>query len=447
MSGGGTMEPIPPPILGQSWTYGAPKRTILPLLTYASVMGINPIQFMSGVAINYFPSSGSTDRWVQYPWQDELKVSRNELADEIYRAERDIAAELRYWPGPVWIEDSEILYPQYYRKGYVGLFGHDANHQMKSVKLTYGNFITGGKRAVSFINTATTAAGSLEYLDLDNDGLYETARITVATSLTNPCEVNVYFADKNGTQEWEIRPLKTRTISGGDFVATVDSWALISPDLLAALPGTLPSGFDPIDAENLNNYVAEVDVYREYTDPSEQCVMLWNGSTNCACGGTGCSVCGFIEQTACLVPGEQITGLTRIVPATYDIGGGTWTGAEFSGGYEPAKVRVSYLSGLNEIDPTTGCVSVPRDIAMAITYMTTARLSRPLCTKSITLRAREKELKEDLIFVQPGGEMTRFITREIMNCPFGTRYGELEAWRIIRSRLKSGELNVDVTVV
>ena len=428
--------------------YVPPVYTLLSLAEYAAIMGINPIQFMSGIAASYFPSSGGTDRWVQYAWQDDGKVSREELAYEIQRAERDVAAELRYWPGPVWIEDEEIHYPQYHRKGYVGLFGHDSNKQMKSVKFDYGKFITGGKRAVSLVGTATVAGGSLIYQDNDGDSFKETAEITVATSFTDSCELKVYFRSRDGQKEWEVRPLKTKTITGGNFVATVDSWLLFNPDLLAAFPGTFATGFQAIDAEDIANYVIEVDVYREYTDPAEQCYLLWPGSAVCACGGTGCAVCGFETQTACLTPKESAAGLISIAPATYDAGSAAWTYANFTYGYEPLKVRVSYLSGLQEKNFATDCFILPRDIALAISYMTTARLSRPLCTHSETLRKREKELKEDLIFINPGGDATRFVTREVLNCPFGTRYGELEAWRIVRARLKPpGERNVDVAIV
>lgn len=447
-SGVGVGTPIVPGI-GSGIAELVPQvYTLLPLADYARVMGINPIQFMSGVAANYFPTSGGTDRWVQYAWQDDAKVSREELAYEIQRAERDITAVLRYWPGPMWVEDEEILYPQFHRKGYVGQYGHDSNRQMKSVKFAYGKFITGGKRVVSLIGTVTKATSSLQYEDNDSDGFAETARITVATSLTNACELKVYFQGKNGEKEWEIRPLKTKSITGGVFEATVDSWLLLDPKLLAALPGTYPTGFQAIDAEDLDNYVSDLDVYREYTDPAEQCYMMWPGSDVCACGGTGCAICGYETQTACLTPKEGAAGLISVAPATYDAGSAVWTYADFTHGYEPSRVRVSYLSGLQEENFTTNCFELPRDIALAISYMTTARLSRPLCTHSETLRKREKELKEDLIFISPGGDATRFVTREVLNCPFGTRYGELEAWRIVRDRLAPpSERNVDVAIV
>lgn len=420
------------------------QYTLLPLPEYAALMGINPVQFMSGTAVTIFPPTSCVDRWRQYAWQDDEKASREELAHEIARAERDIAAEIRYWPGPMFIENEEVQYPQFHRKGYVGIYGHDSNHQMKSSKLRYGKFISGGKRAVSLVATATVGAATLVYEDNDGDGFEETARITVATSLTDACELKVYFTSKNGTKEWEIRPLKTKSISGGVFEATVDSWLLIDPDLLFAFPG--PTGFVDIDVENSANLVTEVDVYREYVDPSEQGLLMWEGSDTCLCGGVGCSVCGYSTQTACLTPRDELLGMVNPTPGTYDATNDIWAYAAFSEGFEPKKVRASYLSGDREMS-YTGCFRMARDLALAITYMATARLARPLCTTCETLSQREKDLKEDLIFITPGGNATRFVTREVLNCPFGTRYGELEAWRIVRNRIDIGEVNVDVALV
>jgi hypothetical protein len=444
MSGTGSMTPdvpaVPPP--GTTTTYRPPVYTLLSPAEYAQILGINPIQFMSAMALTYFPNTGGTDRWVQYAWQDDTKVSRDELATEIHRTEGEIASVLRAWPGPLWTEDED---PQFHRTEYVGQYGHSPDGSMKSVKLNYGQFIEGGKRTKTLVDTVTVAGGDLEYLDLDSDGFNETARITVSTSLTDACELRLYFSDEDGDQEWEIRPLKSRSISGGVFVATVDAWLLIKPELLAALPGTSVSGFQPIDAEDSDNYVTSLEVYRVYNDPEEQCTLLWPGTDTCVCGGTGCAVCGFETQAACMVSKDGPAGMVSIVPATYS--NGSWTEANFTQGYEPRKVRASYKSGYQELD-RSGCMSVPRDIATAITYMTTARLSRPLCTSSETLRKREEELKEDLVFISSGGDATRFVTKEVLTCPFGTRYGELEAWRIIKARLRvPNEINVDVAVV
>lgn len=286
----------------------------------------------------------------------------------------------------------------------------------------------------------------IAYSDADSDGFDEVATITIATSVTDVCELKVYFKDKSGRKEWEVRPLKTKSISGGVFTATVDSWLLLDPDLLAAFPGPENAGFQDIDAENSSNYVATVDVYREFVNPAAQCDLLWEGAEACICGGAGCSVCGYESQTACVTPRDELLGMVSAVPGTYNAGTDRWTFVSFTQGYEPNKMKISYLSG-DEGVSYSGCYEMSRDLALAVTYMATARLPRPLCRTCETLREREKELKEDLIFISPGGDATRFITREVLNCPFGTRYGELEAWRIIKNRLKVGERNVDVALV
>jgi hypothetical protein len=439
-TGVGVGTPITPvsPGTGGGVTVMQPLRTILSLPEYAAIMGINPIQFQSGKALNLFPDSGCTDRWREYAWQDEKKVSREEMRYEINQAEIDIAAELGYWPGPVWTESEEVQYPQYHRKGYVGVYGHDSNHGMKSVQLEHGKFIAGGKR----ISTLVEAAASVTLSDPDGDSFNELATVQVATALTNASEIKVYRPGHNGEPEWEIRPLKTATITGGNYVATFDSWLLFKEELLIAFPGPNPTGFQDIDAENIASYETTADVYRVYTDPEEMATLQWECEL---CGGTGCTACTFDTQTACLQGFDEETGMINVRPATY-AEGPVWTFADFTKGYEPNKVRVSYLSGDYRLD-NQGNYRVPHDLALAITKMATARLSRPLCHECENLRAREMELKEDLIWIQKGGDATRFVTKEVLNNPFGTKVGELEAWRIVKARIKHGDFAPAVAIV
>ena len=434
-TGVGVGTPVVPS--GAAAGFWSPLRTILPLATYAQLMGINPIQFWSGTAPTLFPTSGCTDRWREFEWQDPEKVSREEMRSEINRAELDIAAELGYWPGPIWMESEVQQYPQYHRKGYVGLFGHDSNHGPKSVKLDYAKFVTGGKRTA----TLMASASPVVYSDPDGDGFNELATVSVATLLTNASEFHVYYPGHSGEPEWEIRPLKTASISSGLFVATFDSWLLFKEDLLAAFPGPNPTGPDYIDAEDSNSYETSADIYRVTTDPAEMATLQWECDV---CGGSGCAVCGFTEQTACLQAFDEDTGMINVRPAAYD--GSAWAIANFTAGYEPNRVLLSYFAGDYVLDHY-GIYQVPRDLALAITYMATARLSRPLCRDCENVKAREMELKEDLIYITKGGNETRFVTREIMTNPFGTRYGELEAWRMIKSRKKRGNFVPKVAIV
>ena len=430
-TGDSTFEPLP--------------YTALSLYRYAQLIGINPLQFMSGTDQgNLFPTTGCTDRWWHYAWQDPNKVSRMELAQEILRAEDDITSQLKYRPGPWWTEDDEIAYPKYHRRELTALRGYTPGGHFKTVNLEYGNFIQGGKRVVSVIE----AGASVSLTDEDSDGFNETAVITTATALTDTCEIKVYYPGADGGEDYEIRPARVKTISGGTLTLKFDAWLLFRPELLAAYPGNYTVQPEFIDATDGASYLSEVDIYREYADSEEECTLLWEGapgSTLCGtCGGSGCSSCSPITQTACIQPKAAENGSVIVAPTTY--ANSTHTISTFCTGREPDRVISSYQAGASE--NYKGCKRVPTDLARAIMSMATARLSRPLCTTCQNVKDTEERLSEDLIYITDGvSNETRFVTQEVMRCPFGTRRGEIEAWRIIRNRIRRGKVRTTAALV
>jgi hypothetical protein len=296
--------------------------------------------------------------------------------------------------------------------------------------------------------SVVSAGATVTLTDDDSDGFNETALISIATVLTDPCEIKVYYPGTDGEQDYEIRPARVKTISGGTLTIKFDAWQLFKPELLAAWPGDYTVQPDYIDATSSASYLSEVDVYREYADPEEQCTLYWEGapgSSVCGtCGGSGCNSCSPITQTACIQPKLAKNGSVIVVPSTYSAG--AHTPSTFCAGREPDRVFASYQSGASEL--YKGCKRVPDDLARAITYMATARLSRPLCTTCQNVKDMEDRLREDLIFIT-GGETsdTRFVTPEVIGNPFGTRRGEVEAWRIIRNRVRRGQVRTTAALV
>lgn len=388
--------------------------TLLPLDSFAQVMGINPIHFSSGKVDLLFPGNLCKDRWRQYDWQDDGKVSRDGIAREIARAERDIASFLGWWPAPFWTQNEEIMWPRHYRhdrtaSGGVGVAGYS-----KNVQTEWGHFIEGGQRAVTLLEAETAVV----YSDEDDDTFEETATVTV-TGLSESlaaCQLKIFFAGKDGAQTWEIRPHRTRTFAAGTLTMTFWSWQLVRPELQEALIGA----FRDIDVAVDTNLVEEVDLYREYTDPTNSGSFVWTSQSIDT---------SDITQSANLQVWNAASGMISPLAASY--ADGAWTEGCWSVGYEPDRVLASYKSGLQE----GLCSPVPYDLAQAITYMATARLSRPLCHECQSLRDREKELKLDLAVAGPNE--SRYTTQQVAEAPFGTRRGEVDAWMIVKSRLIS----------
>src|SRR5512139_3085186 len=184
--------------------------TLLALDRYAQIMGAAPAHFNQGVSTTVFPLTGScSDVWYQWPWQRDDAVSREDLAMEIASAERELADYLGWWMAPVWTAQEVHSYPRHHRPDVYSIGGYNLRGQGKSVRTQYGKVIEPGQRDVTLIATATTAGGTMAFSDADGDGYSETVTVTAATTLTDACDLHVYFAGELGAPEWEIRPTRT----------------------------------------------------------------------------------------------------------------------------------------------------------------------------------------------------------------------------------------------
>jgi len=443
MSNTGQMVPIVPgsPSLAVTPNFIPPEVTALSLLEYAEIMGINPVQFMSGNSAGYFPSTGCTDRWRQYAWQDEDKTSRDELAREIRQAELDIAAALGYMPGLTWYDGQLISYPKYYKRAWTTVQGRQVNGRYKSVKLKHGKLFVAGLRSATYVNSASFAAGSMVLTDDDGDGFDETCVITVSTTYTSPYEHKLYYSGMDGGEEWELRPATTKSVSGGYLEMRVPVWLLFKPELLAALPGE--DGFTDIDPSNVNNLVEAVDVYYETADPSQGNLFHWNESNQLVDDTTHTTQLAAVEGVVV----HRTVSDVSVTPASYDSGTEEFTVEQFTVPREPDYVELAYQGGDYYEDFRRGMRIVPHDLAQAIAWMATARLSRPLCTSCENIKAKEKRLRTDLAYSVDGttGDV-RFVTVNILRNPFGTRLGEVDAWNIVKNRIKDGDISPDVGV-
>jgi hypothetical protein len=418
-------------------------RTILPLHTYAKLLGLNPMHFSGAVAPTHdvMPLEGCDDIWFKYEWQDNDKVSRWEIAEEIQTAEQEVANFLGFWPAHYWTENELVNYPHPFERSYRGN-GRNISGRAKSVHLRYGKFINPGARTLALIDTPTVV-----YSDEDSDGYSETATITAATTLTDVNEIKIFFATMSGALEWEIRPVQSKSIAGGNVTIVVDSWQLIDPELYEALPTS--AGNIAIDVSTTANFVTTVDVYREYIDTTASPVsFFWENGYLAgtpfvcpSCGTIGCTVCGYDSQNGCMIAREHHTGEIVMYPATYDADNASWQVSQWSPCVEPDFARVAYLSGDQSQEYLQGRTHDPLSLSMAqvITWIATARLPRPLCTCGI---AQEKVtyLGRDMANFTAGD--TFFLTPDAMNCPFGTRRGEVMAWRRLLRLTPERRLNV-----
>jgi len=309
---------------------------------------------------------------------------------------------------------------------------------MKSIKVRQGGkFIQAGQRATTLVGTATTAGGTLVYSDPDGDGFSELATITLTTTVTNTTEIGVFTASKSAAREWQIRPLKSVTISGGSVVITLDSWKLIDPDLWEFLPteNTETNG-SLIDISTTGNFVTSIDVYRVYTDfTATSATFYWERNpvtgtlVYCSsCGGSGCETCTLITQTGCIHVRDVQRGMVVPVPGSYDSTDARWEGANWTECREPDQVKIWYYAGELDDRYLSGETDEPLSDywAHTIAWLATARTKRPFCACGGS-HAKQTWLRQD--FARAGPDETFALDGDQLANPFGTTRGAIMAWQ------------------
>lgn len=409
------VQVIASPIISTSLDYTTAMpvvktRTLLSIDRYAEIMGINPVFFNQGAQINLpdgstlFPHGAGAPNvevtWQQYSWSIRNNVSREELAQEINRAEFEISNFLGYWPAPTWTEEELIDLPNHYDP-LIGKAIYDVRGKRSGVRIRNRKFIAGGRRAVTFLNNVCP-----EYIDADGDGWAETARIVVNTGTTgfNKHEYKAYFADNGGNQIYEIRPPKRKYANGSVLTMEFDTWKLIKPEAKHAIISDDMNSIN-IDMNNVNNLVETIDIYREYNDTSQASAQfIYEDGT---------------QADATLSLKNALADFVIVSPVD---------ACSTSCAGTPQFVKLWYYSGYKcqEADNIYGDYLHPT-LAKAIAILATTRLSRPVAGNT-NVTAHTLMLQEDMS--KGGGDKGyRMFGDIIYENPFGTRYGELLAYK------------------
>jgi len=370
---------------------------MLPLDTFAKLVGIHPLHFNQVEVQDLANASDATSPLLQYNWQEVDRVSRDDLAKEIRSVEDQLEPWLGFSPLAKWYEENiATTHPE------GSLF--NVQDQWWNEQLQVGYIRTGGVEAWLLISPGETVT----YTDGDGDGYTETATITVTTTVTDPSEIALCYPGSDDPNLWEVRPRKI-TIAGGVATIVCRREQLVVAALMESLK---PSGVDGLDDAN---FLATVDIYRHWNDPSDQGMMIW----------TPFVTPGVVQtQTHCLTVRDPRLGIVHIQPAT-------WTGTAFTAAcsafpVRPNRLQLKYYAGQHaaKMDPQWEYV---------ITALTCAQIDRPLCGGDTT-QALIKYWKEDKSLRYSNGvEATSWSTsKRILENPLGSTRAADYAWRAIQ---------------
>lgn len=406
------------------------QRTLLPLDTWAAIVGIDPRHF-NQVISDARPVTTCEKVWKQYAWQEAQAVSREDVAIAIAQAERAMARQLKYDLLPTWQVDERHKVTQPGAPEVVNVGVQTTQGYPMGFKTDFGQFISGGVDG----KTVIEAGAAVVYTDEDGDLYPETATISVATTVTDPQEIALYFAGQNGADGFEIRPLndpitrlRSVTISGGVVTIVCAREQLVDLDLWNAL--------DPeaVDGEDDTKFVATVDVYRHRNNPEQQVTFLWGPRFGlCDCGSTTCPSCAHSTQGGCLLAADYESGLVRFSPATFDSSDETFTQANFVVGRSPDNVRAWYYAGFRDNRQIAPNLEMSDEFARTVTYLSMTYLTRPLCSCS-NVENLVKRMTTDLAeeASTPSASLSFQTNGDELSNPFGSMRGAVQAWRQIR---------------
>jgi hypothetical protein len=373
-------------------------------------MGFNPWWF-NQVGVG-FPDAGDPQCdhvMMQKPYHGKF-LCRDDVGLRIAMAEEMIREALNYAPAPQYIVNEVHVYPRPYQRYSYGA-GGTPRYQWKALQLSWGKVQGGGLFARSSIN----AAGAVVMSDNDGDGVNDRFTVTVATTVTDPDEVAIYFAsaDRNGVdldETWRIRPVKV-SISGGNAIITGHPSMLVKPDLNSVVNPVV------LDVTVAANFVTALEVWRVYrdtttttTDPAQGTAM-WE-DPDCAT-----PPCNVEWLPICLGARNAEVGMVSV---DYSLDGANCPPSSA----EPDRVSVNYLAG----EPLVNG-QMSRVMADAVAHLATGIL--PVgpcgCERSDRIVNWWRSLPSQ------GEENQRPITlKELDESPFGVSRGAIWAWNRIQ---------------
>jgi hypothetical protein len=414
----------------------AKTQTLMPLDRWAELIGFNPLHFNQVVLSDRNVDNGFScgQTIAQYGWQAHGRVGREEIAQAIDRAEKDIARELGYDVAPRWHEAESIQLPHAERWRL-----HPYAHIGLRARLLHGYVLSGGREAL--VELPAGAGVTVSYSSLfGGSGAYEeTATIVVSTTITDPQEIALFYPGLGPDTAWEIRPI-TVVIDTDAQEATITCRReqLVKPEFLEDI-----SAWDEVDGieDADTGFLTTVDVWRRYNDPATQVRFIATpsglafnafGLLTCGCTGSGCPTCGYIVQSGCMTVRNRREGGVQLSPADWDADLGDYTASDTLMVPAPDKCLVWYRAGYYDANTESPFKNMTRELEQAVVALSLSYLSRPVCGCDGIKDLHEYYATDFAEISGDAGGSLSYVTGYVDN-PFGTKRGCIEAWKKIRS--------------
>ena len=381
---------------------------LLPLDLFRKSLAYNPFHFWQ-LTNALVPITDTCNSLVfKYAWQNVGAIGREEIQYAIETSEERLIDYLGYSPVPHFISES-LPYPRYPQNDIWSNSRQGSDGRNVSIQLKEGYVNQIGSEKLTYIGDA-----SVTITDTDNDGIDDFFTATIVTTETDAAKLAIYFTDTDRFHDepvgddWRIQPVVI-SISGGTATIKGNSWLLVLPILYE---GMSDLGLDPNDPDN---FVSSVSVYIRENDTQNQATLVWE---TLPCGDL--SLCG--EHTSV----STSAGIRNANQGIVYIEDCFTTCSPLC--RQPDKVIINYSAGIplvNQKIKQTWCEIVSR-LAMA-------EIPKQLCSCD---EANRHLYYWQFDLARTGGandEIYSLVSREDLNNPFGTRRGQIYAWKEVRN--------------
>ena len=335
----------------------------LTLDEYRKAMGI-PMCAFNGVE-NPDESVSACDHYWQQ-WEREM------IAQALYDAEEMLALHMKFYIGSHYLTDTDLLWTD-------------------PLQLHFGYVTGGGVRG----RTAITPTAS--------DFTTDPATITVtAADFTGGTSEVVVVETSSGLK---IIPDRI-TAAGLSYVISISQCKLIEWDDLE--DQLVAIDYDPLFPAATWLKLADLTIYREYLDDSDQATITFNPTCDCWCG----TACEGESYSGCVYIIDWVISKIRVNLSSYDDGSWTCNWPTLNGCYHGSKVEVNYQAGTTAIPGWKRAI-----MSLAHSYMAVEPCG---CTLF------DEALKRDR-------RIPPVLTAERINCPFGEMDGAWYAWNWMRT--------------
>lgn len=398
---------------------------LLDLDTWRAEINFHPWHFFQWSNTDVPVTSSTNDLIRQHAWQDYDCLSREDVKRAIINAETRLFEHLNYWPMPKYRE-AIMSWPQYPKANLLRTGYADPSGRWIGVRLPESHIQSLGIEVVQELALETPVV----YSDRDGDGINDTFTVTISSSTTLKNDIAVYFSEEDRftgedpNEKWRIRPVRVSVDTDTETTTvTGPAWIMAKPILYEGI------GAQALDPSDTDNYVSVVDVYRRYTytegrsTTTAQAVLIWENSPypNWCRTTVDPSALGYAIARAVIRDSEN--GIVGISEAIYSTETGTWHSANFESSRPPDKVIVRYLAGY--------APDYQNNMQSKMRYMVSRLAAAELLRRTGSRSEAHRQLyywQEDLAR-SSGSDTYGYISREDLNNPFGTRRGQIAAWK------------------